>query len=179
MHNDGTQGETAASQRAPGCPISDRSRISRRQALGRISAVAGTGAVAWVVPEIFTAKAAAGATLSGGPATAPASPAPGGTTGGGVSTAAPTQPSGPTTGVSTAAPTQPSGPTSGVSTAAATQPSGPTSGVSTAASTQPSGPLAYSGLNIERDAEIGAALIAGGWAMHHWASRTQEERPTA
>ena len=27
------------------------------------------------------------------------------------------------------------------------------------------------GLNIQRDAEIGAALIAGGWAMHHWASR--------
>jgi len=51
--------------------------------------------------------------------------------------------------------------------------------VTTAPVTQPSGPLAYSGLNIERDAEVGAALIAGGWAMHHWASRTQEERPTA
>jgi len=51
--------------------------------------------------------------------------------------------------------------------------------VTTAPVTQPSGPLAYSGLNIERDAEVGAALIAGGWAMHHWASRTQEGRPTA
>jgi len=51
--------------------------------------------------------------------------------------------------------------------------------VTTAAATQPSGPLAYSGLNIQRDAEIGAALIAGGWAMHHWASRTEEERPGA
>ncbi len=52
------------------------------------------------------------------------------------------------------------------STAAATQ-SGPT----TAAATQPTG-LAYSGLNIQRDVEIGAALVAGGWAMQHWASRT-------
>jgi hypothetical protein len=51
--------------------------------------------------------------------------------------------------------------------------------VTTAAATQPSGPLAYSGLNIERDALVGAALIAGGWAMQHWASRTQEERPTS
>ena len=55
---------------------------------------------------------------------------------------------------------------SGPTTAAATQ-SGPT----TAAATQPTG-LAYSGLNIQRDVEIGAALVAGGWAMHHWASRT-------
>jgi len=31
--------------------------------------------------------------------------------------------------------------------------------------------LAFTGVDIQRDAEIGAALIAGGWAMHHWASR--------
>jgi len=36
--------------------------------------------------------------------------------------------------------------------------------------------LAYTGLDIERDAEIGAALIAGGWALHHWASRTPAPR---
>ena len=115
MHSDGTQGETAASQRAPGCPISDRSRISRRQALGRISAVVGAGAVAWVVPEILTAKPAAGATLSGGagarrhPAPAaparrpgPAAPAAGGGpapaaagTGGGSGTAADPAPTAP------------------------------------------------------------------------------------
>lgn len=35
-----------------------------------------------------------------------------------------------------------------------------------------SGSLAFTGLNIQRDAEIGAALLAGGWALHHWASRT-------
>jgi hypothetical protein len=31
--------------------------------------------------------------------------------------------------------------------------------------------LAFTGLNIQRDAEVGAALVAGGWAMQHWASR--------
>jgi hypothetical protein len=120
-----------------------------------MSAVASAGVAAWVVPEILTAKPA-GATMSG--PTAPASPVSSGATTSGV----------PTDG------------TSGVTTAAATtQPPGPTSGVTTAAATtQPSGPLAYSGLNIERDAQVGAALIAGGWAMHHWASRTQEGRPT-
>jgi hypothetical protein len=66
-----------------------------------------------------------------------------------------------------------------VTTPAATQPPGPKSGVTTAAATQPSGPLAYSGLNIERDTLVGAALIAGGWAMQHWASRAQKERPTS
>lgn len=64
------------------------------------------------------------------------------------------------------------GPTvSGVTTAASTaQP--PTSGVTTAAATQPAGALASSGIDIQRDVEIGAALVAGGWAMQHWASRT-------
>ncbi len=41
--------------------------FSRRQALGRMSAVATAGAAAWVVPEILTAKPAAGATMSGTP----------------------------------------------------------------------------------------------------------------
>src|SRR6202034_1441333 len=43
-------------------------------------------------------------------------------------------------------------------------------GVTTAATTSPNS-LAFTGLDIVRDAEIGAALIAGGWAMRHWASR--------
>src|SRR5580692_10871465 len=41
-----------------------RNPMSRRQAMGRMSAVATAGAVAWVVPEILTAKPAAGAALS-------------------------------------------------------------------------------------------------------------------
>ena len=41
-----------------------RPRLSRRQAIGRIGAVATAGAAAWVVPEILTAKPASGASLS-------------------------------------------------------------------------------------------------------------------
>ena len=45
-------------------------------------------------------------------------------------------------------------------------------GVTTAAATSPAKSLAFTGLDIKRDAEIGGALVAGGWAMQHWASRT-------
>ena len=103
-----------------------------------MSVAATAGAAAWMVPEILTAKPAAGATLSGN------SPAP--STGGSTSDPA----------------TSPS--TSG----------GTSSGTSgtTSPATSPGSTLAFTGINIQRDAEIGAALIAGGWAMHHWASRT-------
>ena len=111
--------------------LSDGTHLSRRQAIGRMSALATTGVAAWVVPEILTAKAAGGATLSG-PALL--------------------------TGGSTADPVATNGP--------------PTAPAVTNPTTTPSGSLAYTGLNIQRDAEIGAALAAGGWAMHHWASRT-------
>jgi hypothetical protein len=51
-------------------------------------------------------------------------------------------------------------------------------GVATAADTttaaDPFGTLAFTGLNIQRDASVGAALVAGGWAMQHWASRAHE-----
>jgi hypothetical protein len=39
--------------------------------------------------------------------------------------------------------------------------------------------LAFTGLNIQRDAEVGAALLASGWALHHWASRLSTSRPSA
>ena len=110
-----------------------------------MSALATAGAAAWVVPEILMAKPA-GATMSM-PKSGPISSGSDGPTVSGVTTEAATQ----------------SGPT----TAAATQ-SGPT----TAAATQPTGALASSGIDIQRDVEIGAALVAGGWAMQHWASRT-------
>jgi len=112
-----------------------------------MSALATAGAAAWVVPEILTAKPVAGAMSL--PGSSPISSG--------------------SDGPTTAAATQP--PTSGVTTAASTAQS-PTSGVTTAAATQPAGALAYSGINIQRDVEIGAALVAGGWAMQHWASRT-------
>jgi hypothetical protein len=95
-----------------------------------MSVAATAGAAAWVVPEILTAKPAAGATTSAMP-----------TTGGSTSN--------PTTSPST------------------------TGGGGTGSGTSP-GSLAFTGIDLLRDAEIGAALIAGGWAMHHWASRTPQ-----
>jgi hypothetical protein len=111
-------------------------RLSRRQAMGRMSAVAAAGAVAWAVPEILTAKPAAGATLSspvgdGNPVVASSS-----------------------------------GSTDSLG------PKGPDP-VATAAADTPTS-LAFTGVDIQRDVEVGAALVAGGWAMQHWASRTPE-----
>jgi hypothetical protein len=113
----------------------DAPRMSRRQALGRMSAVAAAGAAAWVAPEILTAKPAAGAVLSGTTA---------GTTVGGVGGAVPE--------------------------------AIPVTEVSTSGSSEPplkalAGSLATTGMDLQRDAEIGLALVAGGWAMQHWASR--------
>jgi hypothetical protein len=156
MRNDQTGGEMTASHgeqagSGPGGP-----RLSRRQALGRVSAVATAGAAAWVVPEILTAKPAAGASLSGTTGTT-------GTTGTG-------------TGVSVGVGTSPgtTGGAGGASTGASVAGSPRStdgSGSGSGASSSPSA-LAFTGLDIKRDAEVGAAMIAGGWAMHHWASRT-------
>ena len=129
MESEEKLGDAAAFPATP-----ETNRLSRRQAIGRMSVVATAGAAAWVVPEILTAKAAGGATLS----------APGVLTGASVSDGALATPA--------------SDP--------ATTPSG-----------TPASTLAFTGLNIQRDAEVGAALIAGGWAMHHWASRMSTPMP--
>ncbi len=109
-------------------------RLSRRQAIAGLSAVASAGVAAWVVPEILTAKPAAGAVLSGtteeGTANLGAIPAT-------TASAAPSEP-----------------------------------GASLA------GALAFTGLDLKRDAEVGAALVAGGWAMQHWASRPSRAAPS-
>jgi len=102
--------------------------ISRRAVLGRISAGAAVGTTAWVIPQILTAKPAAGATMSGLPAT--------------LGAATPTAPL--TTG-----------------------------STSDGASSVLSG-LAQTGLDLERDAEIGATMVAVGWALHRWASRVPQ-----
>jgi len=125
MQSGETQGD-AGTRASP-----ETNRLSRRQAIGRMSVVATAGAAAWVVPEILTAKAAGGATLS-----------------------APAVVTGPSTSNDALATPGPN---------AATTPSGSLADT-----------LAFTGLNIQRDAEVGAALIAGGWAMHHWASRPSE-----
>ncbi len=117
--------------------------------MGRMSAVATAGAAAWVVPEILVAKPAAGATMSGN-----------GNAGGSA-------------GVSTGASTGGNGASgsAGASGAVGANGASGSAGVTTAADTEPSTTLASTGIDIQRDAEVGAALIAGGWAMRHWASR--------
>jgi hypothetical protein len=109
-----------------------------------MSAVATAGAAAWVVPEILTAKPAAGATLSGNH-----------TTSGGGSTT----------------PGSTGGSNGGTGSNPATNPAATGELAATKPATTPGSTLAFTGIDIQRDAEIGAALIAGGWAMHHWASR--------
>lgn len=127
MQSEETQGDPAAARAIP-----ETNRLSRRQAIGRMSVVASAGAAAWVVPEILTARAAGGATLS----------APGVVTADTTVTSPTEEPK------SSGAPT------------------------SSLAST-----LAFTGLNIQRDAEVGAVLVAGGWALHHWASRGAASTP--
>jgi hypothetical protein len=147
MVNEQPQGNAGAQ----GDGTMGRPRISRRQAMGRMSAVATAGAVAWVVPEILTAKPAAGAALSGNT---------GEQISGGVSTSASVG-GDPGTGASVGA-------TGNVDT---NGPDGVATAADTSAAVDPPTSLAFTGLNIQRDAEVGAALVAGGWAMQHWASR--------
>jgi hypothetical protein len=112
-----------------------------------MSVAATAGAAAWMVPEILTAKPAAGASVSVH-----------GTTGGSGSGGTP--PSSPTS-------TPGSNPTT---SPASTGPG--TLAASSSPAASPASTLAFTGIDIQRDAEIGAALVAGGWAMHHWSSRT-------
>lgn len=106
--------------------------------MGRVSALAAAGAVAWAVPEIFTAKPAAGATLS--------------------------NPIGDGGSVGVSAGGSPD-------TFGTNGPDGVTTAVHATPAAETANSLAFTGLNIQRDAEVGAALVAGGWAMQHWASR--------
>jgi hypothetical protein len=117
--------------------------------LGRVSTGAAVGAAAWVVPEILTAKPAAGASLSGGGGGDGGGGGGGGGSGGG--------------GVSTSPTTTGSG---------NTPPTGATNdgGIGATPVATSSG-LALTGVDVKRDAEVGAAMVAGGWAMHKWASR--------
>jgi hypothetical protein len=144
------QGDGATAAVGPDDGRTGQPRLSRRQAMGRMSAVATAGAVAWVVPEILTAKPAAGAALSNAV----------GGGGGGASG-----------GVSTSASTGGTGASVGASGNVGTNGPDDASTVADTTGTSPSS-LAFTGFNLQRDAEVGAALVAGGWAMRHWASRT-------
>lgn len=151
MPKERTNREVAASPVAPVDARPSRT-YSRRQALGRLSVAAGAGAAAWVVPEILTAKPAAGATMSGVGGT---------TTGGG------------------GASSNPSNPSSSPSTTGSGGSAFGKLAVATSPGTSPGSALAMTGVDIQRDAELGAALVAGGWAMHRWASRTPEQATEA
>ena len=159
MRRQGSDRDGGLSPTAPGDAPSART-LSRRQALGRMSAVATAGAAAWVAPEIMTAKPAAGASLSLARG------------GGGGDPPGQTPPPPPTGLPPLDGPTAPAsdGPTSTPGTGTSTSPA-----ITSGAAAIPSRSLAFTGVDLQRDAEIGAALIAGGWAMHHWASR----RPNA
>jgi hypothetical protein len=139
MQSEGTPEGGAGSPGDEGRTGPAHPRISRRDALGQISAGAAIGAVAWVAPEILTAKPAPGATLSGMPATGPSTF------------------------------TSPTSTGSNPATASATTTATPPTTPSTASS------LAMTGMNLQRDAEIGAIMVAGGWAMHKWASRVPHD----
>jgi hypothetical protein len=160
-------GPRVASEGAP-C---DATRLSRRQAIGRMSAIASAGAAAWVAPEILTAKPAGGATLSGPTLLTGGSPP--GPTPTGTPTGTPPGP-----GADPATTPDPSLVT-GASTATATATGGSSPGHGADPATSPVASLAFTGVDIQRDAEIGAALVAGGWALQHWASRTATSRTTA
>jgi hypothetical protein len=132
-------------------------RVTRRQALGRMSALASAGAAAWVAPQILMAKPAAGASLSA-PPTGGSGPTGGGTT----TSSGSTTPIEPVTLAST--------PSTG-STSVGSGDTGTGTGVGTPAASSDISTLANTGFDLERDAAIGAGLIAGGWALQRWASR--------
>ncbi len=50
-------------------------------------------------------------------------------------------------------------------------------GTSSAPSTLAS--LAMTGLDLQRDAAIGATMVVGGWAMHRWSSRVPPDAAEA
>ena len=167
MQTDGSRDRSGGNPPARAGGTADgRPRLTRRQAMQRMSAVATAGAAAWVVPEILTAKPAAGASMSA-PGTLGGSSGGGGNGSGGG-----TGPTG--TGPTTSASTAPA-PTTSASTAPAPTSSGsvtPTGGSSAVPAS--SGVLAMTGGNLLRDAEVGAALVAAGWTLQRWASRSPD-----
>jgi hypothetical protein len=141
-------------------PSVGTNRLSRRQVMGRAGAVAGATAVAWVVPEILVARPGSAAGLSGNPGG-------NGDAGVGASASASTPAGGASAGAdaSTSASTAGTAPDPDVH--ARTDATGG-AGVDGAGDPSSSGTRAATGLDMEHDGEIGAALMASGWALHHW-----------
>ncbi len=126
--------------------------------LGQITVGGAVGATAWVVPQILTMKpAGATATLSGKP------PVSEGTVSAGPPVASAGVASAPSTVESAGEPT-------GASTSPGT--------TSNAGEPVTSASLAATGIDLQQEAEIGAILVAAGWAVHRWASRGSSEPAT-
>lgn len=152
--------------------------LTRRQAMGRVTkGAAALGLAAWVTPEILVATPQPAGALS---------PPPGGSSPGGQPT---TSPGGPGSGGP--GPTGPGGsgttgagsPGSGSAGATATigasgslGTSDPGTSAAVGASASPrlqaaaGGSLPFTGFDAVRDAEIGGAMVVGGWLLHRWAS---------
>jgi hypothetical protein len=136
--------------------------LSRRQALGKVSkGAAAVGVAAWVMPEILVARPTVAGAMSNPPS--------GGSAAGGGPGANGGQQAGPTSsgggaGTPSATVAQSSG--------AAGAPGGAGAASPTTAGSASSGTLPFTGLNAIQDAEIGVGMIACGWILKRWASRT-------
>jgi hypothetical protein len=125
-------------------------QLSRRQALHRLGLGVAGGAAVWAAPEILIGRPTPAGAASAAPGSGPVRPAGGGTSTG-DSGSGPVAVA-PTTG-------QPGADPGSADSAAG--PSGKGGG----------GQLAFTGVNAERAVELGAGLLAGGWALTRWSGR--------
>jgi hypothetical protein len=162
----------------------DASPLSRRQALGRISRgalIAGTSA--WVVPEILIARPTAAGALSSPGIVNPVNPGdpgdPGGsgTPGGGSPVGIVTATGAPSTaasgGVGAGGGASSQGGSDGGGVAYPPSTKGKSAGAPSGSGDN--GVLAFTGFDALRDAELGASMIVGGWALTRWASKSSNE----
>ena len=152
------QGQAEPARAAP----TSAPRMARRTALGHIAAGGSLGAAAWVTPQILTATPTAAAALSGSPGGGGTGPGTGGDTGDGGGTTPPPQ-------VTTAADTTPTTTPAPATASSTTDGAAPTN----------TGALAETGVDLQGHTEIGALMVAAGWAVHRWASRVPTELTAA
>ena len=125
-------------------------QLSRRALLRRAGRGAVVGVAAWVVPEIVVASPAGAQPLSAPPTGGGGGSPPGSGPGG----SPPPGSQGATGGPGATAPA-----------GAVTEAAGPQTGAG--------GALAFTGTDAEALLGAGVTLVAGGWAIHRWASRRE------
>jgi hypothetical protein len=163
VQSEGAETSRGARQRA------GTNRLSRRQVMGRAGAVATATAVAWVVPEILVAQPGSAAGLSGNPGG-------NGNAGVGASTSVSASGGGASAGAGVSTSDAASASRTGTGTAAADPGVHARTDVTGGADVDGAGgpspsstrTRAATGLDMKHDGEIGAALMASGWALHHW-----------